>query len=65
MLRRDILHKGKHKDKNSLTLGGFKDSQCYNIKIRPILVFAIIVSVFLLNPSQVWPPNLIDVNLPL
>ena len=36
-----------------------------HIKIRPIFVFDIIPSVFLLNLSQIWPPNLIDVNRPL
>ena len=36
-----------------------------HIKIRPIFVFAIIPSVFLINRSQVWSPNLIDVNQPL
>ena len=36
-----------------------------HIKIRPIFVFAMIPSVFLLNLSQIWPPNLIDVNRPL
>ena len=36
-----------------------------HIKIRPIFVFAIIPSVFLLNLSQIWPPNLLDVNRPL